>query len=121
MSAAEHDRILAAVSHLPHVLAFVLVSDIATRANGSELFKRAGTGFRDFTRIAASSAEMWRDIALANRDALLAEIDRYSDALGNARQLIEANDAAGLANLFERAAAARRRLAESPEIDGTPP
>jgi prephenate dehydrogenase len=121
MSAAEHDRILAAVSHLPHVLAFVLVSDIATRTNGGELLARAGTGFRDFTRIAASSAEMWRDIALANRDALLAEIDRYGDALGNARQLIEASDAVGLANLFERAAAARRRLAESPEIDGTAP
>jgi prephenate dehydrogenase len=121
MSAADHDRILAAVSHLPHILAFVLVSELATRANGDALFARAGSGFRDFTRIAASSAEMWRDIALANRDALLAEIDRYRDALGNARQLIEANDAAGLADLFERAATARRHLAESPEIDGSAP
>ena len=121
MSAADHDRILAAVSHLPHVLAFVLVSELAARADRDELFSRAGSGFRDFTRIAASSPEMWRDIALANRDALLGEIDRYRDGLGNARRLIEANDATGLADLFERAAKARRQLTESREIDDSTP
>jgi len=118
MSSAEHDRIVAAVSHLPHVLAFVLVSELAARANGSELLERAGSGFRDFTRIAASSAEMWRDIALANRDALLAEIDRYGDALRNLRRLIEANDGAGLEDLFARAATARVWLDAAPEGDG---
>ena len=95
-----------------------VVSELATRANGSELLERAGSGFRDFTRIAASSAEMWRDIALANRDALLAEIDRYGDALRNLRQLIEANDGAGLEDLFARAATARVWLDAAPEGDG---
>jgi prephenate dehydrogenase len=67
LAAADHDRIFAAVSHLPHLLSFALVSEIAERANAAELFGFAAGGFRDFTRIAASSPEMWRDIALQNR------------------------------------------------------
>lgn len=115
MTAADHDRALAAVSHLPHLLAFVLMSELAARPDGADLLARAGSGFRDFTRIAASSAEMWRDIALANRDALLSELDRYGDALDGARQLLTAGDGAGLAALFERAAAARRALDDDRE------
>ncbi len=68
---AAHDRIFAAVSHLPHVLAFALVDLLAARPDADDIFRFAASGFRDFTRIAASSPEMWRDISLANRDALL--------------------------------------------------
>jgi prephenate dehydrogenase len=69
MSASHHDEIFAAVSHLPHLLAFALVDDLASRPNAEELFAFAAGGFRDFSRIAGSSPEMWRDISLANREA----------------------------------------------------
>ena len=78
--AAAHDRIFAAVSHLPHLLAFALVDELAARPDADELFRFAASGFRDFTRIAASSPEMWRDISLANRDALLARDRRVPRA-----------------------------------------
>jgi prephenate dehydrogenase len=103
-----HDAVFAAVSHLPHVLAFALVAELAGRPDAAAYFDHAASGFRDFTRIAAGSPEMWRDIALANRDALLAEIDRYGDALGRARTLIAAGDGEGLDALFRRASGARR-------------
>ena len=103
-----HDAIFAAVSHLPHVLAFALVAELAARPDADAYFDHAASGFRDFTRIAAGSPEMWRDIALANRDALLAEMDRYGEALKNARALIAAGDVQALAALFERASVARR-------------
>ncbi len=108
MTAAAHDRIFASVSHLPHVLAFALVSEIVSRPDGAELLGFAAGGFRDFTRIAASSPEMWRDICVANRDALLAEIDDYADALASARALISEGDGEALAELFEQASEARR-------------
>jgi len=107
MDAAAHDAVFAAVSHLPHVLAYALVHDIAQRENAEELFGHAAGGFRDFTRIASSHPEMWRDIALANRDALLAEIDRYDTALAGVRALLEAGDGAGLERVFAAARAAR--------------
>ena len=103
-----HDAIFAAVSHLPHVLAFALVAELAARPDADAYFDHAASGFRDFTRIAAGSPEMWRDIALANREALLAEMDRYGEALKNARALIAAGDVQALAALFERASVARR-------------
>ena len=78
--------IFAAVSHLPHLLAFALVDQLAARPDAAELFRYAASGFRDFTRIAAGSPEMWRDIALANRDALLAEIDAYRAQLDRDRR-----------------------------------
>ena len=71
MTAETHDRIFAAVSHLPHLLAFALVDEIASRPNAEQLFSFAASGFRDFTRIAGSSPEMWRDISLANKTALI--------------------------------------------------
>ena len=77
LDAALHDRIFAAVSHLPHLAAFALVDELACRADSDAFFRFAASGFRDFTRIAGSSPEMWRDIALANREALLTEIDAY--------------------------------------------
>ena len=103
-----HDAIFAAVSHLPHVLAFTLVAELAARPDAATYFDNAAGGFRDFTRIAASSPEMWRDIALANREALLAEIDGYADALAAARALISAGDADAIAEMFEQASDARR-------------
>jgi len=103
-----HDAIFAAVSHLPHILAFTLVAELAARPDAAAYFDHAASGFRDFTRIAGSSPEMWRDIALANRDALLAEIDGYGDALKAARALIVAGDGAALAEMFAEASKARR-------------
>ncbi len=73
----EHDSVFAAVSHLPHLLAYALVDDIAGKPHADMLFQYAASGFRDFTRIAGSSPEMWRDISLANRAALLTELDAY--------------------------------------------
>lgn len=107
MSAETHDSIFAAVSHLPHLLAFALVDDIASRANAAQLFSFAASGFRDFTRIAGSSPEMWRDISLANKTALLSEITAFETELTQLKQLLANNDAAGLQALFERASVAR--------------
>src|SRR5205823_5815356 len=81
MEPAAHDRIFAAVSHLPHVLAFALVDAFASRDDAQELFRFAASGFRDFSRIAGSSPEMWRDISLANRGALLTELGTYRKQL----------------------------------------
>ena len=111
MSAENHDSIFAAVSHLPHLLAFALVDDIAKRPNAAELFSFAASGFRDFTRIAGSSPEMWRDISLANRTALLGEISAFENELSQLKQLLENNDGAGLQALFERASVARNNWA----------
>ena len=105
---AVHDRIFAAVSHLPHLLAFALVDQLAARPDAGELFRYAASGFRDFTRIAAGSPEMWRDIALANRDALLVEIDAYRGELDRIAAMVAASDGAALEAVFTRAAAARR-------------
>ncbi len=110
---ARHDRILAAVSHLPHLLAFMLVSELASRKDSDEYLSNAGTGFRDFTRIAGSSPEMWRDIALANRDALAIEIATFRSALEALALSIEHGDHAALDTMLGRAADARRRWGET--------
>jgi prephenate dehydrogenase len=109
----EHDAVLAAVSHLPHLLAYVLVHDIARRENAQQLFTYAAGGFRDFTRIASSHPEMWRDICIANRDRLLAELGRYQAKLGATEKLLQAADAAGLEKLFAEARDARDRWLKS--------
>ena len=109
MSPEEHDGVFAAVSHLPHVLAFALVNDVAERPNAAQLFGYAAGGFRDFTRIASSHPEMWRDICIANRDALLEELRRYGSQLESVRALLAAGDAAGLEEFFAKARAARNR------------
>ena len=109
----EHDDVLAAVSHLPHLLAYALVHDIAKRANAEQLFSYAAGGFRDFTRIASSHPEMWRDICIANRDRLLQELGRYQAKLGAMEKLLQAADAAGLEQLFAEARDARDRWLKS--------
>jgi prephenate dehydrogenase len=107
LSADLHDRVFAAVSHLPHLLAFTLVHDLAGRDNADQLFGFAAGGFRDFTRIASSHPEMWRDICLANREALLEELDIYAAELMRARVLLAAGDGEGLERLFATARARR--------------
>jgi len=102
-----HDRVFAAVSHLPHLAAFALVDELAQRADGDTFFRFAASGFRDFTRIAGSSPEMWRDIALANREAVLTELDAYLAALQALRQTVASDDADALLAIFSRARAAR--------------
>ncbi len=103
----EHDHVFAAVSHLPHLLAFALVHDLAVRPNSDQLFGFAAGGFRDFTRIASSHPEMWRDICLANRAALLGELDAYMAELLRTRVLLAAGDSAGLETMFASARARR--------------
>ncbi|MDQ2915870.1 MAG: prephenate dehydrogenase/arogenate dehydrogenase family protein [Pseudomonadota bacterium] len=119
LDAARHDRILAAVSHLPHLLAFTLVAEVASRQDSAEYLGNAGSGFRDFTRIAASSPEMWRDVALANRDALLTELAAYRNALDALALSIEHGDRAALDTMLGRAAETRRRWGETAAGVGT--
>ncbi len=107
LDAATHDRIFASVSHLPHLLAYALVDDIAHKPHAALLFQYAASGFRDFTRIAGSSPEMWRDISLANRDALLAELDAYLAQLHGMRAQLAARDGAGLQAVYANAQQAR--------------
>jgi prephenate dehydrogenase len=109
MSPEEHDALFAAVSHLPHLLAYALVHEVAARGNSAQLFGYAAGGFRDFTRIASSHPEMWRDICTANRDRLLVELDRYVAKLRALRPLVESGDGAALEQLFTEARAARER------------
>jgi prephenate dehydrogenase len=108
MSADEHDRIFAAVSHLPHLLSFALVAQIAGEPDGARKLGFAGAGFRDFTRIAASSPAMWRDIALANRTALSAELGGYRRLLDDLQQAVDAGDGDRLVQVFELASRIRR-------------
>lgn len=107
LSPKEHDQVFASVSHLPHLLAYALVDDIAAKPHADRLFQYAASGFRDFTRIAGSSPEMWRDISLANRDAILEELDSYSVKLKQLRASLEANDSAALETIYSRAQTAR--------------
>ena len=111
MGAATHDRIFAAVSHLPHLLSFALVEELASRNDADEFFRQAASGFRDFTRIAGSSPEMWRDVVLANREAVLSELETYQAQLSELHRLIENRDGAGLHELFSRARDARNAWA----------
>ena len=104
---AAHDRVFAAVSHLPHLLAFALVHDLAERDNADQLFSFAASGFRDFTRIASSHPEMWRDICVANRNALLKEVDAFMVELLKTRVLLASADSNGLEAMFAIARARR--------------
>ncbi len=109
LTPAEHDKVFAAVSHLPHLLAFALVDDIARKPHADLLFQYAASGFRDFTRIAASSPEMWRDISLANRDALLGELDAYLAQLTGLRAMLAGSDGAAIEAVYANAQRARRQ------------
>jgi prephenate dehydrogenase len=108
MTAQTHDQIFAAVSHLPHLLAFALVNNLANRPNAKQLFNFAASGFRDFTRIAGSSPEMWRDISLANKTALLNELEAYQAEISALHNLLKNEDSQGLQAMFEQASQARQ-------------
>jgi prephenate dehydrogenase len=107
MSAARHDAVFASVSHLPHVLAFALIEQILRAPDAELKLALAGSGFRDFTRIAASSPQVWRDICVANRAALLSDLDAFGAVLDEIRQALETGDGAALQAVFERTSAAR--------------
>jgi prephenate dehydrogenase len=113
LDAEAHDAILGAVSHLPHVLAYALVHELASRENGAELFDYAAGGFRDFTRIASSHPEMWRDICIANSDRVLEELKKYRRKLDAVGKLLEAGDGAALEKLFAEAREARDKWMHS--------
>jgi prephenate dehydrogenase len=116
----EHDKVFAAVSHLPHLLAFALVDDVAAKPHADLLFQYAASGFRDFTRIAGSSPEMWRDISLANREALLGELDAYLAQLTNMRAMLAASDGAALEHVYTTAQRARCAWIEAIEAAESP-
>ncbi|MEM6773203.1 MAG: prephenate dehydrogenase/arogenate dehydrogenase family protein [Pseudomonadota bacterium] len=107
MDIDEHDAVLAATSHLPHVLAYTLVDSLAQSPTSDDIFRFAAGGFRDFTRIASSDPVMWRDIALANGPALLAALNDFEIHLAKLRRAIEDGDAQALERTFRAAKAAR--------------
>ena len=111
MAVAEHDTVLAATSHLPHVLAYALVDALAKSPASADIFRFAAGGFRDFTRIAPSDPAMWRDIAIANRPALLDAIDMFSGQLAHLRQAVSDGDGEELYGTFTRAKTARDEFA----------
>lgn len=112
MNAYQHDEILAAMSHLPHVLAFALMNHTCSLNIGDspdDLLRFAGSGFRDFTRIAGSSPELWRDICLANRELLLKQIDAYQKELTSIRRMLVSGDGSALEKAFSDARITRQR------------
>lgn len=109
MPAKEHDQIFAAVSHLPHLLSYALMLQIANASDADKKFRHAGAGFRDFTRIAGSSPEMWKDIALANREAILLELEAYLQEVERLKQAIHDQDADTLYELLSRASQSRNQ------------
>ena len=113
MTAAEHDQIFAAVSHFPHLLAFAYVHQMLDHPQGAHYLNFAGSGFRDFTRIAASSPEMWRDIALANRDSLLQLIGEQKQQLEQLERSLKTRNAQELHDYFQAAQQMREEWGET--------
>lgn len=124
MSAEHHDKVLAHTSHLPHLLAFNLVAQLADHDDNMDIFRYAAGGFRDFTRIAASDPLMWHDIFLANQDAIVSALDEYSEYLKQLRGLIVDQDSVAILGLLGRAQAARRHfghmLSSTPYTQSSP-
>jgi prephenate dehydrogenase len=111
MDVAKHDRVVAAISHLPHMVAYSLVNAVADYDRCDEaILKYSAGGFRDFTRIASSDPVMWRDIALMNRESILEMMDFFADHLGRLRQLVAAGDGDGLAEFFIRSREHRQTI-----------
>ncbi|QEW05689.1 prephenate dehydrogenase/arogenate dehydrogenase family protein [Nitrincola iocasae] len=126
MEPHRHDEVLAATSHLPHLLAFSLVDTLAHEEEKKDIFRYAAGGFRDFTRIAASDPVMWHDICQANRDALLDQIDQFTMGLSRLRQAIDTEDSQTLLGIFTRARIAREYFSTlltgtAYELSSTPP
>lgn len=112
MEVEHHDQVLAATSHLPHLLAFTLVDSLAKRSENLEIFRYAAGGFRDFTRIAGSDPVMWHDIFLANREAVLRTLDTFRDDLDALRGAVDAGDGHQLLGVFTRARVAREHFSK---------
>lgn len=110
MGVQHHDEVLAATSHLPHLIAFSLVDTLAGEEDNQDIFRYAAGGFRDFTRIAASDPVMWHDIFLANSDATLKVLDHFTQDLATLRRAIETRDSQTLLGVFTRARAAREHF-----------
>ena len=119
MDPAHHDEVLAATSHLPHVLAFALVESLARLQDKREIFEYAAGGFRDFTRIASSDPVMWRDICLANGEAILNMIERYSADLQTLADAVRQHDSDRLLEIFTTAKQARDAFVDSPTTEKT--
>ncbi|MBS1187316.1 MAG: tyrA [Burkholderiaceae bacterium] len=111
----DHDCVFAAVSHLPHLLAYALVDNIVKKPKAELLFQYAASGFRDFTRIAGSSPEMWRDITLANQAMLLGMLDSYLAQLHRMRDLLAAGDGEAIHAVYANAQRARQSWIEAIE------
>ena len=112
MTVGHHDEVLAATSHLPHMLAFGLVDMLARMKENDEIFRYAAGGFRDFTRIASSNPVMWRDICIANRQALGPMLSAFAGELELLAMRIGDADGDALLEIFERAKAARDRYVD---------
>lgn len=110
MSARHHDEVLAATSHLPHVLAYGLVDSLSRWSDRDEIFQYAAGGFRDFTRIASSDPVMWRDICLANHEALADVLERYTADLQVLTEAVRTRDGKRLESVFRNARQARERF-----------
>lgn len=110
MDVDHHDQVLAATSHLPHLLAFTLVESLSRMGNNVEIFEFAAGGFRDFTRIASSSPPMWRDICLANNDAILTVLNKFGQDLKRLGEAIEQGDGQLVLSIFQCAKEARDKL-----------
>jgi cyclohexadieny/prephenate dehydrogenase len=122
MDAAHHDLVLAVTSHLPHLIAYTIVGTASDLENvtRSEVIKYSAGGFRDFTRIAASDPTMWRDVFLANKDAVLEMLQRFSEDLSTLQRAIRWNDGDTLFNLFTRTRAIRRSIIDEGQDDPAP-
>ena len=112
MDVERHDEVLAATSHLPHLLAFSLVDTLAQEQERTDIFRYAAGGFRDFTRIAASDPTMWHDIGLANKQAILQKIDEFTEGVEQLREAIENEDSLAMLGIFTRAKAAREHFSK---------
>jgi cyclohexadieny/prephenate dehydrogenase len=122
MDAVHHDRVLAVTSHLPHLIAYTIVGTASDLENitRSEVIKFSAGGFRDFTRIAASDPTMWRDVFLANKDAVLEMLQRFSEDLTALQRAIRWDDGEALFELFTRTRAIRRSIIEQGQDDARP-
>ena len=112
LDASSHDVIFSAVSHLPHVVSFALVSMLAARSDSQQLFRFAASGFRDFSRIAGSSPEMWKDICQSNKDKVLSDILDFKNVLEKIEQMMSCGDFGSLLDMFQQASDARNKWAE---------
>ena len=122
MDPEHHDMVLAIVSHLPHIIAYNIVGtadDLAT-VTKSEVIKYSASGFRDFTRIAASDPTMWRDVCLHNKDAILEMLARFSEDLASLQRAIRWGDGEKLFDLFTRTRAIRRSIIDQGQDDARP-